>query len=621
MSALAGDRSTETPEDPATGAEEVFVFPASYAQQRLWFFDQLEPGSPLYNMPLALRLTGALEESALEWALGEIVRRHETLRTTFAVAAEEVVQVVVPPGPAESWTLPRIALEGLAPEQRRAAATGWLAEAAARPFDLLQGPLFRAALLRVSEREHILALCLHHAVADGWSLTILRRELAALYRARLAAPAGVAGLPEPPIQYADFAVWQHRQLTAEVLERHLAWWRDRLRGAPRVLDIPLARPRPAVRSHRGDWRSLPLPAGLAAELKALCRREGVTTFMALFAAFQVLLHRYTGRRDLVVGTPLAGRSQVETEGLIGLFVNLAPLRTDLAGDPTFREVLGRVRDGLLGAHLHQDLPFERLVEDLQPERSLSHAPLVQAIFTFQEGGAGREMELPRLRVETLPASTGTVKFDLGLSVEEAGEGWTARLDYAADLLDGTDAARLLEAYRVLLAAATAQPARPVGSLPVATEESLHHLLREWNDPPGEPPRQATIPSLFAAQAAATPDAVAVEEEGRAWSYRELDESSNRLAHHLRGLGAGPEVRVGVCLNRSPEAGDGDPGGAQGGGSLRAARAGLPAGAAGLHDRRHGGAAAGDDVAPSRCPAGLRRAPGRGGGAGPRPGRD
>ena len=543
MSVLTGD-----PPVDSSGAD-VFVLPASSAQQRLWFLDQLDPESPLYGMPFALRLRGPLETCALTWALGEIVRRHETLRTTLAVEDGEVVQVIAPPP--DLWKLPRVDLDQITPELRWAEALRLAAAEAALPFDLERGPLLRTVLYRLEENDHLLSLNLHHAIADGWSLGVLGRELAALY--------GTPELlPELPIQYADFAVWQRGQLAAVEAEQ-LAWWRERLRGAPEVLELPLARPRPAVRDHRGGQAVLALPAELNERVKIFCREEGVTRFLALLTAFEILLRRTTGQSDLVIGTPLAGRELVETEGLIGLFANVVALRTDLTGIEghglTVRALLARVRDSFLGAHAHQTVPFERLVEELQPERSLRHAPLVQALFTVHEGAA-QAAGFAGLATERLELGTGTVKYDLALSLEERGGVLLARLDFAADVLGRAEAQRLLAAFQVLLAGMVRAPESLLWQLPLAGEETLHQALAEWNEETDNslwPEMQQTIHALFAAQARATPDAVAVESEGQRLTYRELNQRANRLAHRLRALGVGPDTRVGVCLNRSLEA--------------------------------------------------------------------
>ncbi|HEX3527655.1 MAG TPA: amino acid adenylation domain-containing protein, partial [Thermoanaerobaculia bacterium] len=549
MSVLTGDSPVDSSGCTPDAGDAVFVLPASYAQQRLWFLDQLDPESPLYGMPFALRLRGPLETCALTWALGEIVRRHETLRTTLAVEDGEVVQVIAPPP--DLWKLPRVDLDRIAPELRWAEALRLAAAEAVRPFDLERGPLLRTVLYRIGENDHLLSLNLHHAIADGWSLGVLGGELAALYGAP-------EPLPELPIQYADFAAWQRGQL-AEVEAEQLAWWRERLRGAPEVLELPLARPRPAVRDHRGGHAVLALPAALNGRVKAFCRQEGVTRFLALLTAFEILLRRTTGQGDLVIGTPLAGRELVETEGLIGLFANVVALRTDLAGIEghglTVRALLARVRDSFLGAHAHQTVPFERLVEELQPERSLRHAPLVQALFTVHEGAA-QAAGFAGLVAERLELGTGTVKYDLALSLEERDGALLARLDFAADILGRAEALRLLDAFGVLLDGMLRAPERLLWQLPLAGEETLHQALAEWNEEADNSPwpeMRQTIHALFAAQARATPDAVAVESEGERLTYRELNQRANRLAHRLRALGVGPDTRVGVCLNRSLEA--------------------------------------------------------------------
>jgi amino acid adenylation domain-containing protein len=548
MTLLTGDPATQGADEIEPAAGEVYVLPSSCAQQSLWLVDRITPGSPLYNIPWAVRLAGRLDAGALAWTLGEVIRRHEILRTTLAAEGRDVVQVVAPPNPAGRWHLPCVDLGGLPAGRREPELRRRLAGEAARPFDLERGPLFRTLLLRLGRAEHVLLLSLHHVIADGWSLGVLRRELAACYRGET--------LPELPIQYADFAAWQREQLSGAALEHHLSWWREQLEGVPAVLELPLAGARPSVRSTRGVRRSLPLPPETGERLRALGQREGATPFVVLLAAFQTLLYRWTGQEDFLVGTPVAGRSLVETEELIGLFANLVPVRAGFggAGDgPPFAEVLRRAREAFLGAHAHQDLPFERLVEELQPARSLSHAPLVQAIFTFQEEPGARPGDWPGLRVEPVEAHHGEIKFDLGLSVEARPGGWVASLDAAADLFEPVGLLRLLDSYGALLAGIAADPARPVGRLPVMAGAVLHQALSEWNDTASGYPRSATIEELFAERAAAAPDAVALEAEGEIWTYRELDERTNRLARHLVARGAGPEVRVGVCLNRSLEA--------------------------------------------------------------------
>ncbi|HLL48225.1 MAG TPA: condensation domain-containing protein, partial [Longimicrobiaceae bacterium] len=367
--------------------------PLSFAQERLWVLDRMQPDGAAYNVPAAMRLRGALDARALERALGEVVRRHEALRTTFAERDDAPVQTVAPFG---GFTLPVEDLAPLGEAERDAEARRRAAEDAARPFDLEAGPIFRARLLRLDADDHVLLLCVHHVASDGWSTGVLFRELSALYGAFLAG-AG-SPLPELPVQYADFAVWQREQLQGEVLDRQLAWWRERLAGAPALLELPTDRPRPAVQTHPGAAERIALPAGLTERLAALGRREGATPYMTLLAAFQVLLAKYAGSEDVVVGSPIAGRTRRELEPLIGFFVNTLVLRTDLSGDPSFRETLRRVREVTLGAYEHQELPFEKLVAELQPERSLSHSPLFQVMFALADRDGSRD-GIPGVRTE------------------------------------------------------------------------------------------------------------------------------------------------------------------------------------------------------------------------------
>ena len=409
---------------PVVPVERTGALPLSFAQERLWFLDRLEPGSTAYNIPVAWRLGGALDEAALERELSEIVRRHEALRTVFAEVDGAPVQVVAPFG---GFTLPVEDLSGLGEADREAAVRRRVGEEAGRPFDLSAGPLFRAALLRLGAEEHVLLLSMHHIVSDGWSMGVLFRELSALYGAYR--DGGESPLPELPVQYADYAVWQREQLEGEVLDRQLAYWRERLAGAPELLELPTDHPRPAVQTYRGASVPVELSPELLERLQALGRSEGATLYMMLLGAFQVLLGKYGGGEDVVVGSPIAGRTRGEVEELIGFFVNTLVLRTDLSGDPSFREVLGRVRDVTLGAYEHQELPFESLVAELQPERSLSHSPLFQVMFTLQNaGGGGAGSALPGLSAGGVDAELESAKFDLSLSLAATARGLRGRAD-------------------------------------------------------------------------------------------------------------------------------------------------------------------------------------------------
>src|SRR5215211_6838524 len=393
--------------------------PLSFAQQGLWFLDRMKPGTTAYNISTAVRLTGWLNVETLGRSLEEIVRRHEVLRTTFAAVDGEPVQVISAVTDVE---LPIEDLSALPEAEREAEANRRARQEAQLPFDLERGPLFRAGLLRLSEEEHVLLVTMHHVVSDGWSMGVFWRELGALYEAFLRGEP--SPLEEPPVQYADYALWQRQWLSGEVLEEQLGYWKEQLADVG-ALELPTDHPRPAVQTHRGARRSLTLPKSLTGALKELSRQEGTTLFMVLLGAFQALLARYSGQEDIAVGTPIAGRNQAETEDLIGFFVNTLVLRTDLSGDPTFKELLGRVREVALGAYAHQDLPFERLVEELQPERDLSRTPLFQVFFNMVNVPSSR-IELPGLTIETIQRSSEldepASKFDITLYAREREEG-------------------------------------------------------------------------------------------------------------------------------------------------------------------------------------------------------
>src|SRR4051812_46013112 len=372
--------------------------PTSFAQERLWFVDRLEPGSAVYNMPAAWRLAGALDVAALERSLSEIVRRHEALRTVFAEVDGSPAQVIAPFG---GFVVPVEDLSALGQAEREAAVERRAGEEALRPFDLSAGPLFRAVLLRLGAEDHVLLLSMHHIVIDGWSMEVFFRELSTLYAAYR--EGRESPLPELAVQYADYAVWQREQLAGEALDRQLAYWKERLAGAPELLELPTDHPRPPVQAYQGATVPVELSLDVLERLQALGRSEGATLFMTLLGAFQVLLGRYAGSDDVVVGSPIAGRTRGEVEALIGFFVNNLVLRTDLGGDPSFRETLRRVRDATLGAYAHQEVPFEKLVAELQPERSLSHSPLFQVSFALQNAGGGGGA-LPGLKVDGIGAA-------------------------------------------------------------------------------------------------------------------------------------------------------------------------------------------------------------------------
>jgi amino acid adenylation domain-containing protein len=520
--------------------------PLSFGQQRLWFLDQLEGGSATYNEFFALNVNGSLQITALEQTLTEMVRRHEILRTTFPMRNGIPVQAIAPTQPVP---LPMVDLQQLLEVEQAAEVRRLAIEEQTRPFDLSNDPLLRATLLRLAEESYVLLLNMHHIVCDGWSMGIFIRELSALYEAF--SKGALSPLPELPIQYADFAHWQRQWLQGEVLAAHLAYWRQQLAGAPPVLELPTDRPRSAVQTFRGATQFLALPKPLSQKLKVLSQRWGVTLFMTLLAAFQTLLYRYTGHSNICVGTPIANRNRSEIEGLIGFFVNTLVLHTDLSGNPSFPELLGRVRQVALGAYAHQDLPFEQLVEVLQPDRSLSHQPLFQVMFVVHDA-LMTTLELSGVTLSSLEMDSETAKFDLTLSIADGEQGLMGSLEYNTDLFETATITRMLGHFQTLLEGIVANPEQRLSDLPLLTQAERHTLLVEWNDTEVDYPKDICIHQLFEAQVERTPDAIAVVFEDKQLTYRELNRRANQLAHHLRSLGIGPEALVGICVERSLE---------------------------------------------------------------------
>jgi amino acid adenylation domain-containing protein/non-ribosomal peptide synthase protein (TIGR01720 family) len=518
------------------------VRPASFAQERLWFLNELNPGSAFYNVPFALRLTGALNAAALGQSLTEIVRRHEVLRTTFAADGGRPVQVVAPPRPVP---LPVTDLSHLPGPEREAEARRRAAEESLRPFDLASGPLLRTGLLRLDDRDHVLLVTAHHTVIDGWSVGVFVRELGALY------PACCEGRPSPvptlPVQYGDYADWQRQSLQGEALERLLGHWRDRLRGVP-PLELPTDRPRPAAQRFRGAGLTFGMPRELAEGVRSLARAERTTAYAVLLAGFHALLGRYSRQTDFGVGTPAAGRTRAETEALIGFFVNTLVLRADLSGRPTFRELIARTRWDALGALNHQELPFERIVADLQPDRDPARNPLFQVMFALQNMPLTR-LELPGLTLSRLDTEEATTTFDLSVALRETADGLSGWCEYDTDLFDAATIRRMMGHFERLLTEAVADPGRRVDDLPLLTDRETERVLAGSRGPFAEYPPGRCLHELVEEQAARTPDPVAVECGPVRLTYAELDRRANRLAHHLRRLGVGPEVCVGVCLER------------------------------------------------------------------------
>jgi amino acid adenylation domain-containing protein len=518
--------------------------PLSFAQERLWFLDRLQPDLTAYNLGNGLRFAGGVDEGALRRALAEVMRRHESLRTTFREANGTPVQVVHPPA---DVPLPVDDLTGLEGAEAEAAVHRLAGDETARPFDLAAGPLWRARLLRLGGDEHVLLLCVHHIVSDGWSMGVLTRELTALYAAF------AAGRPSPltelPVQYADFARWQREQLQGEGLASQLAFWKRLLAGMPELLELPTDFPRPAVQTYRGARESFVLEGELTAGLEALAHAEGASLFMVLLSAFQVLLSRHAGTDDVVVGSPIAGRVRKETEALVGPFANTLVLRTDLSGDPTFREVVRRVRDVTLGAYEHQTVPFEKLVAELRPERSLSHSPLCQAGFILLNLGTPGAVADTRLRPVEMDGASAL--FDLNLILNGHSGGMRGHLEYRSDLFRPATIRRTAEQLRRVMAQVGADPDVRLSALDLLAPDERAWVVDAWNRTDAPLPAERRIHRLFEAQAARTPDAVAVVFRDQSLTYAELDARAEALAARLVRLGAGPEARVGICLARSP----------------------------------------------------------------------
>ena len=522
----------------------------SFAQEGLWFLNQLQPDNTSYNISSAVNVTGQLNLEVLEQALNEIARRHEILRTTFVLDDNDTpVQIV---NAVQRYTIPLTKL-GETPNYKREAEIRRLAaEEAQRPFDLVQGPLLRVQLLRLAEEEHVVLFTMHHIISDGWSLGVLVKEVATLYEAYIKGEE--SPLPELELQYADYAAWQREWLQGEVLAEQLSYWQRQLGGELPVLELPTDRPRPAVQSYRGARESMVLSEELTQQLKALSQREGCTLFMTLLAAFQVLLHRYTRQDDIVVGTVVAGRTRVEVEPLIGLFINSLVLRTDLSGDPSFRELLRRVREVTLGAYAHQDVPFEKLVEELQPERAAGRSPLFQVVFGLQSAPLD-ELRLGETQLSAVEFEQEAVRFDLTIWMMERAGVLSGVWTYSGELFEAERIGRMQRHYAQLLQSIVEGPVTRVSNLEHLTaeerEQSVAEVFRldQSIATAVEYGVRESLGELFERQAEREPEVVAVVSAGETVSYGELNERANQLGHYLRGLGVGPEQVVGLCLER------------------------------------------------------------------------
>ncbi|GAA3170810.1 MULTISPECIES: amino acid adenylation domain-containing protein [Streptomyces] len=524
-------------------------FPASFAQSRMWFLEQLTPGNAAYSIPGAMRVHGRLDLDVWRRCARELVRRHEALRTTFEAADGAPVQVIAPDGEPEITVANCPQLRGDGPEQH-AEIVALAREEFARPFDLATGPLLRFRFLRLADDEHILLMTLHHIAGDLWSTSVAFGELIALYGAwTTGAEPDLAPLP---IQYADYTLWQRKRLTGEATAADLAYWRETLRGAPPMLELPTDRPRPAVQSTRGGSVPFRLPAAAASALREASGRAGGTPFMGMLAAFDVLLHRYSREEDLVVGVPVANRTRPEVEGLIGLFVNMVALRADVSGNPTFLELIGRVRESALGAFAHQELPFERLVEELHPQRDLSRPPVFQVSFIYQNitlpdfGSVG-------LRMEPVEVPGAAARFDLTLEVFEGPDGLSGSLEYNSDLFDEATVRRMAGHLTELTTALAAAPEAPIGDAAMLTPAEEAALRAAGNDTARDRSADLPVPDRIAARAAHAPDAEAVRtaDGAHTLTYGELDRRANQLARVLRAKGVGRDVLVGLCVERTP----------------------------------------------------------------------
>jgi hypothetical protein len=503
--------------------------PLSFAQERLWFLDQMTSGSAAYNMPVAVRLSGPLGKAALTTGLERLVARHEVLRTHFESRGGLPVQVIEQEVPC---TLVWVDLQDLPPEVREAEALAICRREAARPFDLSRTPLLRPFLLCLEPQESICLLVMHHIVSDGWSLGVFVRELATAYA--MAREGRERTGPELTLQYADYAGWQREWLRGAALQAELAYWREQLAGAPPLLEMPLDRTRPAEQSFRGARLPFAIPAGLWHELEGLARSSGATPFMVLLAAFAAMLGRNSGQADVVVGSPVAGRTRPETEGMIGLFVNTLALRVDLSGDPPFARLLERVRARALPAFDHQDLPFEKLVEELAPERSLAHSPVFQAMLAVQT--AHLDPAFPGVRLRRLDIDPGTAKFDLSLDLAPAADGgFSGWFEYSRELFDAATVKRLAGQLERVLHAVVGQPGLQLSELPWLSPAERRQLLAGWSRTPGQYPTAGTVHGLFADQVRKTPDKAAVAGRRETLTYRGLDERSSRLARLIKEM--------------------------------------------------------------------------------------
>ena len=532
-----------TPEQTIPRRKDSGPVQLSFAQQRLWFLEQL--GDSNYIVPATSRLVGPLDVEALERSLNEIIVRHEALRTTFTMIDGQPMQVISQRQPV---TITIVDLSNL-PDSEREVESRRLREEALRPFSLERGPLFRASLLRLAEEEHLLLLTTHHIVSDGWSLGVMIREMATLYENFV--DGTNTSLPELPIQYADFAVWQRQWLDGDVLKRQLQYWLEHLGNNPPVLELPTDRPRPAVPTYKGSFVTCEMTAELTEALKELSRREGVSFYMTLLAAFKTLMARYAGQDEIVVGTPIANRNRIDIENLIGFFVNTLVLRSDVSDNPPFNDFLKQIREVTLGAFAHQDVPFEKLVEELQPERDMSRTPLFQVMFSLQNSPMPT-MKMSQVTMTLIQDDSTTSQFDLTLDITERGDAMDCLIEYSTEIFERATVQRMLNHFINLLESIVADPHQRVRELPLLTAAERDEILVKWNNTASDHDYKRCVHQLFEEQAARTPDSLAVVFDDERVTYAELNERANQLGHYLKELGVAPEMRVGILLERSVE---------------------------------------------------------------------
>lgn len=515
----------------------------SFAQRRLWFLNQMEPDSRAYNQPMAFRIAGHIGVDTVQAALDQIVSRHESLRSTIGMVSDGPVQTVHPARPVE---LNVVDLSSTSAADRGSRLDEALVAESRRPFDLTTDLMLRATLVRLGEEDHVLLFVIHHVATDGWSASLAIKEFSALNEEAVSHT--TPSLPALPIQYADYAEWQIDTLTGEKLDSQVRYWRDQLNGASPMLELPLDHARPSTRSDRGARHIVAFPRTLTDSVEALSAQAGTTLFTTLLTAFQTLMYRYSGNVDVSVGTSVAGRMQVEAEPLIGFFVNTLAMRTDLSGNPAFTELLGRVREVAVGALSHQEVPFEKLVEELQPERTTSHTPLFQVVFVLQNT-PDASLVIPNATIVPIEIDNKTSKFDLTLSLTNTPQGLTGYLEYSTDLFDASTTRRIADRFEVLLESIVASPDSPIDGLSLLRPSERKQIVEDWNDTARPYPSDRGVHQVFEEQVETTPDAVAVYFEGESLSYRELNERANQVAHRLKAFGVRRGDLVGICMTR------------------------------------------------------------------------